>query len=79
MCSVNGVQRSVNVFMYSGLFCSVFCSVLSAESCFVRCSVQSHLLQAIFFLTFCSARHVLFGVLFGHPFVAVVLFMFGVR
>ena len=78
-CSVNSVRCSVNSVRCSGLFCSVFCLMLSAGSCFVRCSVRSHLLQGVFHLAFCSARRVLFGVLFGHAFAAVVLFVFGVR
>ena len=54
MCSVNGVQCSVNVFMCSGLFCSAFCSVMSAASCFVRRFVRQDV--------FCSARCVWPGV-----------------
>ena len=64
MCSVNGVQCSVNVFMCSGLFCSAFRSgrcVLSG----VKFGGARFFWRGVFCSVFCSACSVLFGVLFG--------------
>ena len=53
---MNGVRCSVSSARCSGLFCSGFCWVQSAASCFVWCFVRRRL--------FCCG--LLFGILLGH-------------
>ena len=78
-CSVFGERVHVFGLVLFGVLFGAVCHFLfclhgvlfGAVCCFLFC------------LVFCSepsvVRRVLFGVLFGHAFAAVVLFMFGVR